>query len=81
MQDMVELLRRSQVATERLLDDDARALVEPDPRQSLDHVLEQRRRDREVEERMIAVLELESEVVEGGVVAVVARHVAQTIDQ
>ena len=70
-----------EVATERLLDDDTRALVQPDTRQALHDVFEQRRRDRQVEQRMVAALQLQAEVVERGGVAVVAGDVRQPVDQ
>ena len=48
---VVELAGRREVAPERLLDHDPRVRREADPREALDHVVEQRRRDGEVEER------------------------------
>ena len=49
--DAVELPRRSQVASERLFDDDARMLGQARGAESLDHRLEQRRRNGEVVRR------------------------------
>ena len=49
----VELDRRRQVAAERLLDDEAGALVEPDLGQAAGHALEHRRRDGHVEDRVL----------------------------
>ena len=53
-QNPVELLRRREIVAERLLDDDACALAQPDCTKLLDHRLKQARRNRQVVRRPLA---------------------------
>src|SRR5690606_8958671 len=75
---LVQLPRRCSVAPERLLDHDARTLRgEANAGESLDHVVEQRRGDRQVEQRLLHSGQARGERIEGGGVAVVAADVAE----
>ena len=55
----VQLDGAGEVATERLLDDDAATLVEPDRRERLGNGREHRRRDRHVEDGYLALVPVE----------------------
>src|SRR6188472_4483506 len=77
MHDLVELTRRLEVATERLLDDDARVLRAARRAEVLDHDSEQRRRDREVVRGATGVAELLLQLAEGTERRVVAVDVVE----
>ena len=72
VQRLVELLRRGEVAAERLLDDDARALGAARAAEPVDHRRERARRDREVVERPPRGAERLADVAEELPAAVVA---------
>ena len=74
---VVELAGRGEVVSERLLDDDARALGQPGLGQPLDHGAEQERRDLEVEDRRSASPIAAASALEGLGVAEVAGHVGR----
>ena len=69
--------RRLEVVPERLLDDDARVLGEPGAGQAADDHPEQRRRDLEVEDRVLFALERGRDALEGGGVGEVAGQVGE----
>ena len=83
VEDVVELAGRRPVAPEGLLDDDPAVLVEPDPLEALDHVVEQRRRDGQEEQRPLdaGVPHPLGQAVEGRGLAVVARQVGEVVAQ
>jgi hypothetical protein len=79
--DPVELPRGGQVATERLLDDDASAVCQASAAQPFDHGPKQRRRDCEVVGRTSSFAERPLECREGAWVVVVTIDVAEKPDQ
>ena len=80
VEDRVELLRRLEVAAERLLDDDPGVLVDALLGEALDDVVEEARRDGEEVERVLGPLERLLQLHEGRLLAVVARHVLQPLE-
>ena len=76
-----ERARRRLVVPERLLHDDARVLGQTGARQSLDDHPEQRRRDLQVEHRLLLALDRLADALVRGVVGEVARHVRHALGQ
>ena len=79
VKDAVELLRRLQVAPERLLDDDAGVLRAVGRAEALDDRGEEARRDREVVRGALRAAEGLTQRLEGGLVAVVPVDVAHEL--
>ena len=73
----VQLARRGEVASERLLDDDPGALVEPGPHQAADDAWEHAWRDRKVERRVAGGAELFPQAIERHRIPIIAAHVRE----
>ena len=71
-------LRRLDVVTERLLDDDTRRLGETGLGESLDDPPEQERRDLEIEDRMLGAADRLTHALVGGGIPEVALHIRQS---
>ncbi len=80
-QDLVELLRRREIAAERLFHDHARVVRAARGSEQLDHLGEHARRDREVVERPLRGAERFTQLFEQRLGAVVTVHVTEVLAQ